>query len=230
MSTGTSEHAPQPQPQPQSQSRTQSPRISRGRRSLIGSLVSGLLVLAGVCVLLVAAARAIPPSAFASTGGSGYHTARASATVLDVDDDQSGRGIDVSYTADGAVQVTWIDLADVAALPRRGDTVEIAYDPSQVEDAVLASSLDTAGAATVAFSTPAAASSATSAAASSAAPAHQTTLVAVGLGLLGSGALGVVLTVLWVRRAPQPVRTWQAGPYGASPPGWAPGSPQGGYP
>ena len=180
--------------------------MSRAARAWTGGLVTGLLGLVGVG-LLVGAAVVVLASGGAggfggSDGGGDVHTAQTFGTVLDVDSDSSwdGSGVDVQFMFDGETQVGFIALDPGAPHPNRGDEVQIAYDPHDPDDVVLAED--------VASGPPVV----------DAAGGHPLPLALSGLGVLLAAGVGLVLTIVWVRRAPRPAPLaswgWQQPPYG----------------
>lgn len=169
--------------------------MGRTARGWTGGVLAAVLVLTGLGLLAVAGGRSI-----ARSGGSGwfddYRTGRTTGTVLDVDDDMDARGIDVSYTVGGRSEVAFV-WVDAGVLPKVGDRVELAYDPSWVEDVALVGSPGPSAGQDPAAPGPAAAGG------------SQLGWVVAGLLVLLAGVAAGVLTGLWVRRAPRPAPPWR---------------------
>jgi len=173
--------------------------MSRTTRGLIGGLTAGTLLLLALVlggtavVVLIATDPQHDPT---------HYSARTVGTVLDIDvynDDDDGYSeyLDVGFNAGDVQKVAAISVS--GALPERHDAVEIAYVPSDPDDAILVSQLDPPG-------------------------SHSDTHAAGILGIVGAGFVGLALaigagTIVWASAAPPAPPRPPQGPYGYGPPG-----------
>jgi len=210
------------------------PRLSRGARWAIGLALTGLLLLAGSTAGAVALGQAvggvqdcIVPSFDSPFGCSDDDlTQEASARVLRLDGfggtsasdtGRAARTNDVFLDLEFQVSERTVRAYDVywgqgAPPVQEGDTVTVAYDPSAPEFLVASKDELAAKRAREAAHPDEGASAAA--------------LWSTG-GLLLAGVVALAGTVVWARRAPQPVRPAPAGWYGV--PGYVYGYPQPAY-
>ena len=128
-----------------------SPRPSRTARWVIGSVVTALLALVALTFGMAALLSQVPDDAFGDGPDDARRSARATATVLDVDaydfsdhpvavdsdwaDDDGYAVVDIDFTGDdGGHEVTVIDWPQDRALPVEGDQLAISYDPADPEN------------------------------------------------------------------------------------------------
>jgi hypothetical protein len=173
--------------------------MSRTTRGLIGGLTAGALVL---LALVLAGSAVVVLIATDPQNGPAHYSGRTVATVLDIDvynDDDDGYSeyLDVEFEAGDVQKVAAISVS--GALPERQDQVEIAYVPSDPDDAILVSQLDPPG-------------------------SHSDTRAAGVLGIVAAGFVGLALaigagTIVWAHAAPPTPRRSPQGPYGYGPPG-----------